>query len=213
MSIFGKYVDELLPKVPTILRRKVGSLFNITMSQWYAGMDAVSQALVEFVEVSYPLATASGWLLDEHWGPYTNIARNGQDDTTYRLFIRAKRLLNRSWGAADQALVIFQILIPGATLEFIPEYPKAWIIKITGVDIAATKDAINFMTKQPSPLGGGFSVCGDNGLVEVSDAKVFSYTSVYGTEGVEFFVTGWFDHFGGPPPPSDVAGYASVKTI
>lgn len=212
MSIFRRYVDDLWPKVPTILRRKVGSLFNITMGQWYAGMDAVAASLAEFVDVSYPLVTASGWVLDEHWGPYENISRNGDDDATYRLFIRAKRLLNRSWGAADQALVIFQVLLPLATLTFTPQYPKWWVINITGIPMADAAQAIKFMTKGPSPQGGGFSVCGDNGIVQVSDAKVFSYTSVYGTEGVEFFVTGWFKSVYGDPG-SDTAGYAHVEQI
>jgi len=46
----------------------------------------------------------------------------------------------------------------------------------------------------------------------VSDAKVFSYSSVYGTIGVEYQVTGWFSSVYGPSG-SDEAGWAHVAKI
>lgn len=212
MPIFRQYVEKLLPLVPTILRRKATNILNLTIGQYDAGMDAVAEALYQFIMEKWPLEFATGWLLDEHWGPYTNVQRNGGDDTQFRLFIRAKRLLNRSWGAADQALVIFQLLLPTATLTFTPAYPKAWTISILGVDMAEAAQAIAFMTKKPSPQGGGFSVAGDNGFALIVDAKAFNFNSVYGTEGVDYIVTGWYSSIYGASGGEE-AGWAHVAQI
>jgi hypothetical protein len=213
MAIFQKYVERLLPLVPTILRRKADNILNLTLGQYDAAMDALAAALVQYIEESWPLVTASGWLLDAHWGPYHNIQRNGDTDDQFRIFIRAKRLLNRSWGAADQALVIFRLLLPpAATLTFTPAYPKYWTIQIGDINMSEAAEAIAFMTKGPSPQGGGFSVCGDGGFAIIKDAKAFNYKSVYGVMGVDYQVTGWFTSFYGAPG-SDVAGYAHAAGI
>lgn len=219
-TFYTKLTEEWLPKVPTILRRTTINILNLAVGQTYNALDAVSLAVKEYAESSWPLPNASGWLLDAHWGPYHNISRNGNPDDQFRLFIRAKRLLNRSWGAADQALQIFELLLPpAATLTFTPFYPKNWVITIGGVPLDQTTQAIAFMTKAPSPLGGGFSVCGDNGLAVAADAIVFTYTSIYGTEGVEFDVVGWFTsihypEYPDPPPDAEgTAGYAHAVTI
>lgn len=213
MAIFTQYVEKLLPLVPTIIRRKANNILNLTIGQYDAAMDALALALVEYIETSWPLVAASGWLLDSHWGPYHNIQRNGRTDAQFRTFIRAKRLLNRSWGAADQALEIFRLLLPpAATLTFAPSYPKYWTITILGVPIADTVEALAFMTKKPSPQGGGFSVCGDGGFAVVVDPNAFNYGSVYGVMGVDYQVTGWFTSIYGDPG-SDVAGYAHVAVI
>lgn len=211
-SIFKEYVDRLLPLVPTIWRRKADNILNLALGQYYAGMDAVGQALTEYSDVSWPLTTASGWLLDQHWGPYTDIQRNGASDDLFRKFVRAKRLLNRSWGAADQALRIFRLLLPDAAiLTFTPSYPKYWVINIAGVDMVEAAQAIAFMTKKPSPQGGGFSVCGDNGQAVISDAKVLSFSSVVEPPGINYEITGWFDSVHGAV--TDPAGWAHAVVI
>lgn len=212
MGIFRKYVQEIWPLVPTILRKKADNVVNLMWLVSNQGMDAVAEALTEFITVSYPLTTASGWMLDEHWGPYVNVQRNGLTDEEFRLYIRAKRLLNRSWGAVDQALNLFQLFLPTANLEWVPSYPKAWTIYITGVDMGQAALALAFMEKKPSPEGGGFSVCGDNGFAHIYDEKCFNYKSEYGTIGVDYVVTGWFTSEYGDPG-SATAGYAHVVQI
>lgn len=212
MAIFRRYLAENWPTLPTIMRRMATNVLNITFQQYNVALDAVAESLVQFLDTSYPLLTASGWMLDEHWGPYVNVNRNGGSDDQYRLFIRAKRLLNREWGAADQALTLFALLIPAATLSITIQYPKSWTINIGGVPIADTLEAIAFMAKKPSPFGGGFSVCGDNGLATAVDAEAFNYGSVYGVMGVDYQVTGWFTSIYGDPG-SAVAGYAHVAEI
>ena len=224
MPIFRSYVADLAAMVPSVWRKAPPvviddegtetsrNILNLAAVLTYQFLDALGQALYEQSETSWPLATASGWVLDEHWGPYHDIKRNGMHDDEYRLYIRAKRLLNRSWGSADQALEIFRLLLPTATLSFTPAYPKAWTINIGGVDMGTAAMAVNFMTKKPSPLGGGFSVCGDNGMAIIADALCLNYSSIYGTMGVDYDVTGWYGSVYGAGGGAQ-AGWAHVAGI
>ena len=224
MPIFRSFVETLASKVPTLLRRMPQvvideqgettskNIINLLIVLTYQFLDAGGEALEEFSSTSWPLDTASGWVLDRHWGPYHNMQRNGLSDADFRLYLHAKRLLNKSWGAADQALGIFRLLLPMSTLSFTPYYPKAWIINIGNVDLATAAGALKFMEKRPSPLGGGFSVCGDNGLAVVTDKHAFNYSSVYGVNGVDYEVTGWFGSVYGAGG-GDQAGYAHVQQI
>ena len=221
MPIFRQFVERLGPlMVPSVLRRATPvviddmgtttskNLYNLAIVLGYQALDALAEAVQETAEVARPLATAASWVLDQHWGPWHSLQRNGQSDADYRLYIRAKRLLMRSWGSADQALEIFQMLLPGATVTWTPAYPKAWTITITGVDMATAAPAVLFMTKLPSPLGGGFSVCGDNGQAVIADADVFSFSSVHGPVPTS---AGWYSSVHGAVAGS--AGWAHVAAI
>lgn len=226
MSIFTDILDTYIPLVPTILRRMayvtIDDTSGVQASQnvWNLGyvvgglqpLQALAEALDEMDTTAYPLTTAATWVLDEHWGPMHNLQRNGATDAEYRVFVQAKRLLNASWGAADQALDIFALLLPAAGTIFTPYYPKAWIIALTGVDMATAAEALAFMSKKPSPLGGGFSVAGDNGFALVTDTECFNYSSVYGVIGVDYNVTGWFSSVYGAGGGAQ-AGYAHVAAI
>lgn len=225
MAIFRRYVEDLAGLVPTVLRRMAPVVIddagtetsqNVINLAYVVGelqpLDALGEALEEMAETAWPLATAEAWVLDEHWGPFHGIQRNGGTDSEFRTFIQAKRLLNRSWGAADQALEIFKLLLPTADLAFLPWYPKAWEIIITGVDMATAAAAVAFMEKKPSPLGGGFSVCGDNGWATIVDPECFNYSSVYGVIGVDYDVTGFFGSVYGAGGGAQ-AGYAHVQGI
>ena len=211
MAIFRRFVDDLLPLVPTVLRRKATNILNLAHRAAFEAQDAIAQALQEYVD-AWDIDNAPGWLLDQHWLPYHNLQRNGLSDADCKTYIHAKRLLNKSWGSGDQALEIFQRLLPTATLSFSYFPPKAWVVDITGVDMADAALALAFMEKKPSPIGGGFSVAGDNGMAVVSDAKVFSYSSVYGAEGVDYDVMGWYSSVYGPSG-ADEAGWAHVAKI
>lgn len=224
MPIFRRFVEDLAGLVPSLYRRMRqvaidadGTLSSVNVMNLLSvvglqGLDAQGEALTEYAETSYPLDTASGWVLDEHWGPYHDLERNGMTDAVYRLYIHAKRRLNKSWGSADQALDIFQLLLPTATLTFAPFYPKAWVVNITGVDMATAAPAVLFMTKKPSPQGGGFSVAGDNGQAVIVDPNAFNYSSIYGVLGVDYVVTGFFGSVYGPGGGAQ-AGYAHVAGI
>lgn len=211
MAIFRRFVDDLLPLVPTVLRRQATNIINLAHRVAFEAQDAIAQALQEYVD-AWDIDNAPGWLLDQHWLPYHNLQRNGLSDADCRTFIHAKRLLNKSWGSGDQALEIFQMLLPTATLTFSYAPPKSWVVNITGVDMADTLLALAFMEKKPSPIGGGFSVAGDNGVAVVVDKNAFNYSSVYGVIGVDYVVTGFFSSVYGPSGGLE-AGWAHVAKI
>lgn len=211
MAIFRRFVDNLLPLVPTVLRRQATNIINLAHRVAFEAQDAIAQALQEYVD-AWDIDNAPGWLLDQHWLPYHNLQRNGLSDADCRVFIHAKRLLNKSWGSGDQALEIFQMLLPTATLTFSYAPPKSWVVNITGVDMADTLLALAFMEKKPSPIGGGFSVAGDNGVAVVVDKNAFNYSSVYGVIGVDYVVTGFFSSVYGPSGGLE-AGWAHVAKI
>lgn len=225
MSIFRRYVADLARLTPTVLRRLAPVVIdddgtetsrNIINLAYVVGvlqpLDALAEAVEEMAETDWPLTTAAGWVLDEHWGPFHGIKRNGGTDAEFRAFIIAKRMLNMSWGAADQALSIFAHLLPAASLAFLPWYPKSWEIIITGVDMATAASAVNLMSKKPSPLGGGFSVCGDNGWATISDLLCFNYSSIYGVPNVDYPLSaGWGSVYGAGG--GDQAGWAHMQAI
>ncbi len=221
MPIFRSFVERLSPLVPSLWRRRAqvaiddmgtttsSNILNLALVTGYMVLDALGEAMEQQAEVSWPLATASGWVLDQHWGPWHGLQRNGQSDADYRLYTQAKRMLMRSWGSADQALEIFQFLLPAATITWTPFYPKNWVVTITGVSLAAAAPAILFMTKMPSPQGGGFSVCGDNGMAMIADPVVFSYSSVHGPVPTS---VGWYSSVHGASGSAE-AGWAHVAFI
>lgn len=211
MPIFRRYVEDLLPLVPTVLRRKATNIINLAHQVAFECQDAIAQALQDYVD-AWDIDNAPGWLLDSHWLPYHNLQRNGLSDADCRTFIHAKRLLNKSWGSADQALGIFALLLPLATLKFNYFPPKSWVVNITGVSMADAALAIAFMSKKPSPQGGGFSVAGDNGMAVIVDPIAFNYMSVYGVMGVDYQVTGWYSSVYGASGSAE-AGFAHVAAI
>ena len=208
MAIFRNYVEDLWPLVPTVLRRFSKNIINLAVGQMNAAPDVIAEALQSYIETSWPIDTASPWVLDEHWGPYHNIQRNGTTDPVFRRYIHAKRYLNRSWGSGDQALTIFGVLLPTAALTFSYFAPKSWVVNITGVDMAAATLATNFMRKNPSPQGGGFSVAGDNGVAIIVDPECFNYSSVHCVVTVTGFFGSVYGAGGGVQ-----AGYAHVVGI
>lgn len=210
MAIFRKYAEDLLPLVPTVLRKFSLNIINLALRVQYEAMDAVAEALEDYVD-AWPIDTAPGWLLDAHWLPYHNLQRNGMTDAEARQYIHGKRLLNKSWGSGEQVLQILAVLLPTAGLAFNYFAPKSWTVTILGIDMAAAAKALTFLEKRPSPIGGGFSVAGDNGMAIVQDVLVLSFGSVYPAPPI-IKVSGWYSSVYGDPG-SDVAGWAHVAAI
>lgn len=207
MPIFRRYAEELLPKIPTVLRKMANNVLRLPLVVEMEALDKIAEALQQYVD-AWPIDTAPGWLLDRHWLPYHNLQRNGMTDEQARQFIHAKRLLNKSWGAGDQVLQILKVFLPESSFAFSYFPPKAWTVQITGAQMVEAAQSLAFLRKGPSPAGGGFSVAGDNGMAIVQDKRVLSYKSVHGP----VIVTGWYTSMHGVPP-SDVAGHAHVAMI
>ena len=210
MAIFRSYVDDLLDLVPTILRRRQDNVIRLAHWAGLQVLDLAAKALEEYID-SWPIDTASTWVLDDHWLPYHNLQRNGQDNVTVRRYIHAKRLLNKSWGAADQILEILAILLPGTATSFAYFAPKSWTVTIIGGDEAEVAGALRFLEKKPSPGGGGFSVAGDNGAAVVAFKTVFAYKSIHGVPPVAVTEVGWYGSIHGVV--ATASGFAHVGAI
>lgn len=207
MGIFREHVERLLPAIKTLYRRKSDNIIRLWYQMLYELGDTIGEALLEYRD-NFGLATAPGWLLDEHWGPKYDIPdRNGLNDADYRLYIQASILLITSNGRADEILTILRLLLPGATtIDFTPFYPKSWIVTVLGVDIATAELAFKFLSTGPSPEGGGFATAGEVGLGVVADPEVLTYSSLH---GVVTIAGGWSSFYG--PSGSTEAGYAHAE--
>ncbi len=64
-------------------------------------------------------------------GRVVNQPREGRDDASYRVWIRARVRINRSGGTAPTLIDIFRTLAPaGATVRFEPQYPAGFVMRI-----------------------------------------------------------------------------------
>lgn len=184
MPIFSDF-NRYFEAVPTVLRRKADNVIRMWIKVLTEGATASAQALSEFVDTSYPLQTASAWVLDQHWGPLYGIQRNGLTDAVLRQFLLSKRRLNRSTGNVDGLLVMLRELLPGASsITWTPYYPKEWEVVVAGVPLADSGLVFEFIRKRPSPQGGGYSVAGDLGVGIAFDPVVMSFSSIHGAATV-----------------------------
>lgn len=208
MPVFEGY-SRYLDAVKTLLRRSETNKVR-TWVQWLTeGATAAGQALSEFVDTSYPAQTASGWILDDHWGPLMNLQRNGLSDADFRLYVLAKRRLNRATGNVNGLLVMLRELLPGASaIEWTAFYPKEWTVQISGVPLATAGLVLEFIRKKASPLGGGYSVAGDNGIGIAFDPIVMSFSS---TAGAVVITGSWSSVYGASG--SAEAGWAHAVPI
>ena len=208
MPIFTDY-HRYLDGIKTLLRRRADNVVRLWVQTLTEGATANGEAYQEFVDTSYPLQTASGWVLDRHWGPLYNLDRNGLTDAEFRLYGLAKRQLNIASGNVDDLLSILRGLLPGAApIIWTPYYPKSWEVVISGVPLATAGLVLEFLRKRPSPEGGGYSVCGDNGVGIAFDAIVMSFSSVHGAVPI----TGSWSSVHGASGSAE-AGWAHVVPI
>lgn len=56
--------------------------------------------------------------------------REGRDDDTYRLWIRARSLANRSNGHPDDALKILELIAPGTEYDLEETFPAAYLVTV-----------------------------------------------------------------------------------
>ena len=208
MPAFTDYA-RYLGAVKTALRQRAANAVPSWVKVLTDVATAQGQALSEFFDDSYPVQTASGWVLDQHWGPSLNLLRNGLTDVQFRLYCLVKRRLNRSWGNVDGVLVILRELLPAATsITWTLWSTKTWEVVVAGVPLADSALAFEFIRKRPSPEGGGYSVGGDNAFAVGFDAMVMTFSS---THGVVVVPASWSSTHG--PSGSGEAGWAHAVPI
>jgi hypothetical protein len=114
------------------------------------------------------LDNAEGAQLDA-LGFIVNEPRLGRADDLYRLYIRARIRINRANGRPSDVLQVARLVIePTATLEFIPEYPAAYKVRITGTAIRAID--LKKIMLQVKPAGVGLTV---DSVQDLANAFIF----------------------------------------
>lgn len=107
----------------------------------------LEDALWDIFELLNP-AVASGVHLDR-LGKLVGQPREGRDDQTYRLWIMARILINRSSGTPDNILNIAQI-VTNSTAELVELYPGSYEIGIFGVSVT---QAVASILAEADPIG------------------------------------------------------------
>jgi hypothetical protein len=79
------------------------------------------------------LDTAEGVHLD-NLGEIVGQPREGRTDSVYRLWIKARILLNRSTGKGDDLLQLMQIVATDANLNLTEQYPAGLLVEIWELD-------------------------------------------------------------------------------
>lgn len=105
--------------------------------------------------VGFWIDTAIGAQLDA-LGNIVGEPRLGRADALYRLYIRARIRINRANGKVSDTLQVARLIIePTATLEYIPEYPAAYRVRVTGTMVSAAN--IERILVQVKPAGVGLT--------------------------------------------------------
>lgn len=119
------------------------------------------------------LGNAEGDQLDQI-GTAVGQARGGLDDATYRLWISARIILNRSSGTLQQILAIAELVVndPAATLELREDFPAAFTLLVGGVAITPFT-AAGLMTFMRLAKAGGVRAVLD--WFEVLPAEAFRF--------------------------------------
>jgi hypothetical protein len=107
------------PKMQTLVRALARQAQEIEDAAW--------PILLETVE------TAAGVQLDK-LGRLVGQARSGRTDAGFRLWIRARVLLNRSSGTPEQILTLFTTLTAGSAARVVNEeqYPAGFVLRALG---------------------------------------------------------------------------------
>lgn len=77
--------------------------------------------------------------------------REGRDDPTYRLWIKARVFVNRSTGTADDSLHVLQLVVPSATAVLTETPPAAYLIYSYG--LTEDPEQIARILRQVKPAG------------------------------------------------------------
>lgn len=103
------------------------------LSSYVAETQELENALFELGDAFW-VNTAVGAQLDGI-GEIVGIARDGADDTTYRIRIKARVLINLSSGTPNEILTLVRALLPAGASDpsYTPYYPAAFAISVTGL--------------------------------------------------------------------------------
>lgn len=71
----------------------------------------------------------------DNLGRWVGQPRGGVDDATYRLYLRARIVANKSGGKSEDIYRVFSLLYPGATLYLRSGGVKSFYIRVSGITL------------------------------------------------------------------------------
>lgn len=135
---------------------KTKPLIVALLKSWVTQVQELENALWDLREMR-TLSTATGIYLDEI-GAIVGQPRNGMDDDTYRVWISARVLVNRSSGTTEQVIGFVKKLVGESVEVWLDEqYPAAFAIQVGGIDPAKGVEIARLLQlAKPAGVGAQF---------------------------------------------------------
>jgi hypothetical protein len=124
--------DHVSRAVARLIERYRQPRTSALLASWVAELQAVEDAYWQLYTERH-LATASGATLDL-LGDIVGQPRDGRDDATYRLWISARVLVQRSSGTTEQIIAIADKLAGGNTVVLREYYPASFVLDMGALD-------------------------------------------------------------------------------
>lgn len=127
-------------------------LFLLLLSSYVAETQELENELFDLGDAFW-VNTATGVQLDGI-GEIVGIARDGADDTVYRIRIKARIFINLSSGTPNQILTLVRALLPAGVpaVIYTPYYPAAFAISVTGITLSEVSE-ISAAVIETTPVG------------------------------------------------------------
>jgi len=124
--------DHVTRAVARLIERYRKPRTSALLGSWVSELQAVEDAYWQLYTERH-LATASGATLDL-LGEIVGQPRDGRDDETYRLWISARVLVQRSSGTTEQIIAIADKLAGGNTVILREYFPASFILDMGALD-------------------------------------------------------------------------------
>jgi len=127
------YTDHVTRGVERLIERYRLPRTSALLASWLTEAQAVEDAFWQLLTERH-VAVATGETLDI-LGRIVGQPRDGRDDATYRLWISARVMVQRSSGTTEEILAIANKLVGGAEVVMREYYPASFILNMGGLDV------------------------------------------------------------------------------
>jgi hypothetical protein len=126
------FTDHVTRGVERLIERYRLPDTSALLASWLTEVQAVEDAFYQLL-TQRGIATASGDMLDM-LGRIVGQPREGRDDATYRLWISARVLVERSSGTTEQIIAIADKLAGGNTVKLREYFPGSFVLDMGALD-------------------------------------------------------------------------------
>jgi hypothetical protein len=126
------FTDHVTRGVERLIERYRQPKTSALLSSWLTEVQAVEDAFYQLL-TERNIDTATGAMLDM-LGRIVGQPRGGRDDDTYRLWISARVLVERSSGTTEQIIAIADKLAGGNTVKLREYFPGSFVLDMGALD-------------------------------------------------------------------------------